>query len=409
MNPADSALVARYPELPGLATLLDCDELTRICSAWDGAYEVERLRLKPGASVTAVMRPASGAGPRPWLLARGLAPHPWATKRGKDIRAAERARERMLDAGVPCDSPAFVENEERRVLVTPAIGDRRLRGLGSMLPDTGMPVRLGAVARRDELSPEVAARLGDRGRMGTVRTMSHNPARRFVGHWAPLDGDDAGWLVRLHADRPREIVEFVPGRHWTVGDEVPPIVALAAERARADAEAGRSWRRPHVRHALKGAAIGIAAFDVAGLDWSGRASRLASELIVRLADTEAEAAHGDFSADQLVVDDTGHVCVLDWDRAAYWPLGWDAATWLVTTSLSAPQAGECSSRDRSTGLRVEQSATSGGRPSGDVVAAAALLRAPEPFRRRYPDWVGLTEGLLALAERCVWQGARDAV
>lgn len=411
MIPADRALAERYPELPGLQTLLEPDELTRVCAPWDADYEVERLRLKPGASVTAVMRPAAQAGPRPWLLARALAPHPWETKRQKDVRAAERAWRRVTDAGGDGDAPAVVEFSDRRMLVSAAIGDRRLRGLRSMLPDTGVPVRLGAVARRDHLDERLeglAERLGGRDRLGVVRTLSHNPARRFVGHWMP-PGCGPGWLVRVHADRPRQVAEFVAGRHWAHGDPVPRITDLAAARAEADALAGRAWQRADVGGALRAAAVGMTALDTTGLDWSARAAQLASELATRLAGSPVQAAHGDLSPDQLVVTDTAQVCVLDWDRAGLWPAGWDAATWVVTTALGRAldrALGTCPRTLLDTGalaglVDASEQPVPGGEPPPDVVAAAALLRAPEPFRRRYPEWPDLTELLIRLAERCL--------
>ena len=398
MTPADRALCERYPELPGLVTLLDADELARMCASWGSGYEVERLRLKPGASVTAVLRPASG-GERPWLLARALAPHPWATKRGKDIAAAERARERLVAVGVQCRPATATVDDERRVLVAAAVGDRRLRGLRELLPDTGVAVPLGSVMRRGRAERfGQMRRIGDRDRLGTVHTLSHNPARRFVGRWAPLDGQGAGWLVRLHSDRPREITEFVEGRRWTRADPAPrftgsaSLAALAAERADASREQGRPWGRADLGSALSAAVEGVSALDIAGLDWAGRAAHLAGELASRLEHRAVEPAHGDYSPDQLVVTHDGQVRVIDWDRAAHWPLGWDAATWRVTTALAAVLDGA---------IDPEPTSASGDDtgPSGDVVAAAALLRLPEPLRRRYPDWVGLTEYLLVLAER----------
>lgn len=411
MIPADRALVQRYPELPGLEILLDPEALAGFVGAWGAGYGVERLRLKPGASVTAVMRPPCGR--RPWLLVRGLAPHPWRTKRAKDIGAAQRAYEHLVEAGVPVEAvaaPAVIVDQSRRILITPAIGDRRLPGLRSLLPDTGVAVPLAAAAWREHLAPDVIDRLGDRSRLGTVHTLSHNPARRFVGHWAPLDGDGPGWLVRLHSDRPREIVEYIPGRPWAPSDVHPDIGALAAERERADAAAGRVWARHDLGAALEAAAAGVAALDVAGSEWSERSARLASELTTRLADRAVEPAHGDFSPDQLVVSPRGEVCVLDWDRAGLWPAGWDPATWSVTAQLAPlPHAAahpSCLAGLMRPGAVSEESVpraetTTGLREGGHdtiVEAAAALLRAPEPFRRRYPDWAEFTEALIERAE-----------
>lgn len=429
MNSADAALVARYPELPGLATMLDAEVLARVCGAWGTGYVVERLRLKPGASVTAVLRPPPRSAPDepslPWLLARALAPELWETKREKDVDAAHRAwravgtaaqqwaaSPQAADARIRAITaprgPALVVEHRRRVLVTPAIGDRRLRGLSALLPDTGIPVRLRAVVRHSDSRGPAARDPEAARRRGTVRTLSHNPARRFVGHWSPLscdsgggddsvacDGSDAGWIVRIHAGQAREVVAFTPGRPWVPGDAQPDVVSLAHERARADAAVGWPWKPVDVASALRSAAVGVAAFDVAGLHWQERAARIAAELGPRLETCGAAPAHGDYSADQLVVSEVlneqgeqreqgaSQTQVLDWDRCGLWPLGWDAATWQVTETLA--------------GRDGHSPATLAAPP--EVVAAAALLRAPEPFRRRHFDWAERTEELVALAER----------
>jgi hypothetical protein len=73
--------------------------------------------------------------------------------------------------------------------------------------------------------------------------------------------------------------------------------------------------------------------------------------------------------------------LLDFDRAAVGPAGWDAAQWTVA-----------------------QLATGGpplpplGTTAPVLVLAAALQRAPEPFRRLRPDWAQRTEAVLAAAE-----------
>ena len=413
MTPADRALAKRYPELPGLAALLEPAALAGLTAAWGAGYRIERLRLKPGASVTAVMRPRGGddAGtPQPWLLARGLATELWETKREKDIRAAEKAWGRVARAGAGTEQqgPAVVTDDAHRVLLTPAIGDRRLTGLDRLLPDTGLPVPLRQVFGRDTGAAGLRRDLpGDLDRSGTVRTLSHNPARRFVGHWRGIDGDGPGWIVRLQAHRPREVTEFVPGRPWRSGDPLPDITESTGTRARFDSERGAAWQRPDIAEALDAAACGLAALDPAELGWTERAARLAADLSAALVDTPCTPAHGDFSADQLVVTAGGEIRVLDWDRAGLWPLGWDAATWLVTRALA--RSIERFTDGRSEGAAEPEGCTDeppldGSPPPPRVVAAAALLRAPEPFRRRYPGWVDHTENLVAFAERCVAAG-----
>ncbi|MGD9527896.1 hypothetical protein [Pseudonocardia sp.] len=93
--------------------------------------------------------------------------------------------------------------------------------------------------------------------------------------------------------------------------------------------------------------------------------------------------HGDLSPDQVVVA-CGRAILLDLDRAARGPAGWDGATWEVAQLAAAPPTAPAAAAPGPTGPIL--------------VLAAALLRAPEPFRRLRPGWPRLTSQLLDRAE-----------
>jgi hypothetical protein len=95
--------------------------------------------------------------------------------------------------------------------------------------------------------------------------------------------------------------------------------------------------------------------------------------------------HGDLSPDQIVVTDRTAV-LLDLDRAAVGPAGWDGAQWMVAQLATAAPA-----------LPPLDTAA----PA--LVLAAALQRAPEPFRRLHADWVQRTDAVLAAAEAAAGQ------
>ncbi|MDO5500142.1 MAG: hypothetical protein Q4F67_10745, partial [Propionibacteriaceae bacterium] len=161
----DAAVAARHPDLPGLGLLLDPPRLEdRLGALGVEPHLLDRLRIKPGASVTAVLRPTAGRGP--WLLARVLADQPWRTKRHKDLAVA-------TGLGLPaCELP------DQRMIFTTAAADRWLRGLAGLHPDSG-PSQIRWPVRRSSRPQGVE----HRGRIvhADVATLSHNPGRRWVG------------------------------------------------------------------------------------------------------------------------------------------------------------------------------------------------------------------------------------
>jgi aminoglycoside phosphotransferase (APT) family kinase protein len=90
--------------------------------------------------------------------------------------------------------------------------------------------------------------------------------------------------------------------------------------------------------------------------------------------------HGDLSPDQVLVRDDGTAVLLDLDRIALGPSGWDGAQWTAAQLATG--------EDR---LPAPVPAP----PA--LLAAACLLRAPEPFRRLRPGWAELTSNLLDTA------------
>lgn len=343
--PDDASVRVAHADLPGLTWLLDTPPRGHV---------VDRLRLKPGASVTAGLRPeVSGA---PWLLVQAYAPEPWADKRAKVSKSARRTGH---DVTVHADE---------RVLVVGAASDRRLPMLAGLRPDTGEPVRVGHV-------------------LGTETTLSYNPNRRWVGRIDTPGGERI--LARMHAAghagagglddttaSPVSLHPWLPGSPWCPGDPLPALPGIVATTAPRYA-----WNVPR---ALAAAADGVAAVHA---PWGRLARTLAAQLGRRLADVPTAPAYGDLSPDQVIVDGrSAHI--LDWDRAGDWPLGWDAASWTASAIADGRDPASCTADLQALGLTE---------PDPVVLAAAALLRAPEPFRRRRSHWSEHTRDLLACA------------
>ncbi|WP_432512072.1 hypothetical protein [Kineococcus sp. SYSU DK001] len=352
----DTLLVRGEPDLPGLATILDPGRLR----AWTGLprARVDRLRHKPSTSLRAALDPGDGG---PWWLLTAHSPSSW-RKAGKDLRAAVGAPVRV--------------GEDLRLVLVPAACDRALPAVRSL-----------------------AAR---------ARTVAHNPARRAVLHGADgatvtkvhADPDTVGRSLRAgraldavgvrvppgRADGPHVVhAPWLPGRAATA-DDTAAVTGLVGRWAHADPTGLPELGPADLRGAVRRAAAGTPALDAG---FGDLLRRTVSRWCAVAADDPALApavfAHGDLSPDQLLHHDGGWA-VLDVDRACRAPRGWDLACW--DAALTA------------TGARPAEAAPA------VLVAAAALLRAPEPFRRRRPGWAAATR---ALVQRAAWavDGAVD--
>lgn len=445
MSPADRAVSDAHGGLPGLGALLDPEILAALTAPWGTGYRIDRLRFKPGTSVVAVAQ----APELPRLILRAVSPAQQAVKLEKSVAAAKRYAERVAKARrkaqargeartpvavseQPGEGPSAIEtvtgprsrtasitpsnafDTTYRVFVAPGGADRHLKALGPLLPDTGLPV----VPRR--LWPELVDL-----RSGPVTTLSHNPSRRFVGRFMPrlritVPEFEHGLVVRLYADRPATYGPFVPGRTWAPGDQLPDIAAEAAAQWDAH-EKGTGvqpvspWRRHNVARSAQASARWLRAVDHCGYGWSTRLAALERRFVNAVREVPLRPAHGDYSFDQVVIrngENEGRPHVLDWDRAGWWPLGWDTASWLVSWELAghalaqmdAATAGAAGAsaplpgKDEASAV-LERAGEQGVPPA--VVAACAVMRTPEPFRRRYPNWPELTEFLVTLAERAL--------
>ncbi|WP_432544997.1 hypothetical protein [Kineococcus sp. SYSU DK002] len=346
----DAHLVRAEPDLPGLATVLD----PGLLRAWSGLPQarVDRLRHKPSTSLRAAVDPGDGG---PWWLLAAHSPSSW-RKAGKDLRAAAGA-------------PVLVEDGLRLVLV-PAACDRALPAVRAL-----------------------AAR---------ARTVAHNPARRAVlrtagGATVTKVHADPGTAARslragralgavgvrvppARTDGPHVVrAPWRPGRAATAGDTAA-VADLAGRWAHADPTGLPDLGPADLRGAVRRAVAGTPALDEGFTDLLHRtASRWWAVAAGDPALTPAVFAHGDLSPDQLLHHD-GDWTVLDVDRACRAPRGWDLACWEAALTAT----GTAGARPPATAPAV-------------LVAAATLLRAPEPFRRRRPGWAAATRALVQRA------------
>jgi len=232
------------------------------------------------------------------------------------------------------------------------------------------------------------------------RVLSYNPARRWVGrvgddvvkvHAQPLPaavaalltgGGPARHLPACAVERAGRIVRtaWVPGRPPQRGD-LPAVDEAVAALHATPAPAALPVLAPAalVRAAVRAAGAVTAVLPAE----NDRLAALVHALRAGAGTCPAPRGlvHGDLSPDQVVVDGR-RALLLDLDRAAVGPTGWDAAQWTVA-QLAA-------------GGPVLPAPGPAAPPV--LVLAAALMRAPEPLRRLHPAWPACTEAVLRAAE-----------
>jgi hypothetical protein len=383
----EAALVGREPALEALGAALGGEPLAELVSGLPGplrgSARVTHLRVKPGTSAHAAVEVAGPSGTRAWLLAcYGTGD---AAKAARDAGYAHRYQ-----------LPSVWRPASRTALV-PAAADRALKPHGRRLATPNARVRpLSGLPR------------------GEVTLLRHNPARRLV---AVLEGDGERWVLKAHAqgrhgELARRLAPVVPARVVAPLAGVSRDGRLVAHRwvpgrpALARSDGAAVVRALHALHGsppveglplLGGATLsGMAAAGVEGLavfdpEVADVARRLLPALVRALdgapslrVGARSVLLHGDLSPDQLVVHG-GTAVLLDLDRACMGPAGWDAATWLAGQAAAEPA-------DDPVPLLMEP-------PDPGMVAAAALTRAPEPWRRRAPERGTAAAALVALAAR----------
>lgn len=262
---------------------------------------------------------------------------------------------------------------------------------------------------------------------GRLRVLRYNPHRRLVLRRDVPDHQPLG--IRVTADKQpdanptRRVLEAAgvpvlrPTRSqdirrtrrvtvwpWYGCGDLAGCGLTAALAGRAARRTGGALARLHgiaqvagdVRHGpaeIESALVGLAG-DLHHLDPSaaGRTAGLTEQVLRRLGDGPAwrgaVLAHGDFSADQVLVDHDGHIRLIDFDRMGLAPaaldLGSFAAMELLTSArppTDLPLTGRVLEGYRLAGGAEPEAAT-----LTAWTARALLTRVMEPFRAGRSDW-----------------------
>jgi len=423
LSPADEALAARDPLLPDLGLLLDTDACgSLIADRLGGPLQLtpRYLRYKPGTSCVVAVGVTTPAGEQSWLITSYAA-----ESAEKVAKAVERAPERSV----------LVAEPDRGLLVATAAADRDLPGLAA----------LHGQRRQRLLRRLLAHELTVDGLH--LRTLRHNPHRRWVGTLNATDGPQA--LLRVY--RPEHRRAFtdaiaalarsdlgtprllgVHKRLGVVAMQFLPGVTLA-ELGHPDDPGGdcAGYRSAGVALARLHACTGLALAPIAAtaeVSSVRKSSRQLAQLLPDMA-TEVHAlsdvlarrlrdmprlqrpVHGDFSADQVVITDEGAARLIDLDSAR---LGDPAADLACAAAALARDVvlGGCppDSYDRLLRALYDGYLSAGADIDMDRLAtheAAFLLRrAVEPFRlRRTAQWPAAARLLIGRAGEVLRTGS----
>ena len=428
---ADANLVKRDPGLPGLGMILDPDAFIETLQ---GLYPdagvtgaaPNYVRYKPTTSCLVGYRVFCAAGTVD-VYARAH------DSNGAKIQKAGRHQgaASALGAGVTVLT-------DRAVAVYPFPNDHELKLL---------PQLQGAASRRDMLHEMLLrADLWD----APLETLRYKPERRYVARLgAPgadaaviklytreefgITGHNAGRFVsepplrvprglarsKSHRAAVVEWIDGVPLREAMACSEVPESCfrAIGAALAKLHAQKPNRLRRFSTAEGFAETLVdGAEALARIAPALGSRAQRLARRIGEKLVSRHwraQRAIHGDFSADQVVLQDPpaagdGTVAIIDFDRAGRGDPRLDLGMFrarleydVIVGRLGADRVSACcepmlDEYRRASGKDIT-------RKLDRFTGACLLLVALEPFRHRLPDWPRKIEMILSAAER-VFEG-----
>lgn len=385
-SPADQALCARDPALPGLAAVLDADRLSAL--AGQGALRPIYLRYKPGTSCVLGVVAEDGAV----FAAMTYPPARYAEVRARRSWWTGPDAVRFLDAICTALVPLSRDRHLKaaRALRTPGRRQAFLQALG--LEGAALTVLRYKPGRRLVMRADLPS--------GRVALIKAHGTRDFAG--ALAGAHHAGPPPMAVSRRFRCIV--LP---WIPGEVLDP----ARHGPEGFHQAGALIARLHgmaVPAELRPDAPDPRA------DAAAMAALLPDLAVAATADAVARALpgspicaiHGDFSADQVVIGADGPR-IIDWDRLAAGHPARDLGRFLARLDADAAMGTITPEVAQAAGTALLHGyGTVAALPDGIAPCRAAALLAllPEGFRARRPDWPALARALADRAALLVTPG-----
>ncbi|MFV0493009.1 MAG: phosphotransferase [Pseudorhodobacter sp.] len=382
---ADRCLVARDPGLPGLALLLDTEALGKRLGG--GPLQVDYLRYKPGESCT-LRLDDGGAG----LIVRAVNARRYADYLHRAVWRRADSPVRYLDEACTVVMPGGLDRKIKmaKTLLDSEAAAEFLAGL--IGPGADAPVVL-----RHKPGRRLVVRIDRGGRpLGLLKAV---PPARFAAlkaaaeravmqGGAPILGMDPARGILLQAWVAGEVANAQrdPATYARIGSVLAVLHQLPA---------------PEGAHALHPCGAALYALKQLLPPLAAEADALAAGLAMGLARNPGRIGfyHGDFSADQVVLDkERPHF--IDWDRAGPGPVLADLGSFLARLDadriLDGLPSGLAETLGRAFRDGYETVATV---PDSAALYHAAALAALvcEPFRRRSSDWPEKSASLLRCA------------
>ncbi|MBC9824109.1 hypothetical protein [Terrabacter sp. MAHUQ-38] len=413
LTPDDAELLARDPGLEGAWRLLDPEAATALVReaahpslARELRVTVDYLRYKPSTSLVAGLRLDCFDGVRWAYAVAGSRGH--AGKLTKHVTSDVRG----LDGFAPRVTGDLV-------LVAPVRADPRLKTALRVMSRPFLVVDHGEASEVLRYRPHrrLVVRVdGAAGPLAVVRGYPGPAARTMLAACRSLSGAGLPVPRRLALRRGGRLVVFehLPGVAASDGTDPALLAAAGALLARVQAVA------PHRRlteldcaRLAQGSLGAVQALVPDGLALAEAVVRCSLDRLAAAQDGAPVTAHGDFSADQLLVHGD-RVSLLDLDRAAADGPAGDPASWFAAEAVAGRWDAGADPRDvlaplldsllgSGKGQQAARTRRNVDETLGARTALALLARVAEPFRVRAPGtaWAGRCHGLVEAAARQV--------
>lgn len=418
----DATIVQRDRSIAGLGVLLDADAFADTLrqvypDAGVGAVQPRYVRYKAGMSCLVAYSVQSDVG----------AQTVYARAHHADVDD-KMAKVGQRDSVATPLGPGIVVRPDEGLVIFAFPNDHELRALQA----------LGAESARREMLACLLPEQPD-ARDGRVEPLRYKPERRFVGHLRTDHGHDAvlkfytrddymeisvkgDRLVdaaplriahRLHRSKQYRaaVIQWIEGRSlrdviagsMDLADDCTLVgAALAQLHVQKPKRMTSSWSAGEFARSLADAAAAVAEVAPTLAPRAQTLARRLGEIFVGRHWRARRAIHGDFSADQVLLQD-GSAAFLDFDRAGYSDPRLDLGSFQARLALDVI-AGQVTSHRAEAAFAAlidgyrRAAAKDVTRKLHRYTAGCILQCAIEPFRHRHDDWLDRIEAIIDRAE-----------